>query len=45
MNLIISVRPVTAPDGSLLLASAAEPGTGVMRLQAPWGGVGAGEAR
>lgn len=44
MNLIISVRSVTAPGGSFPLAAAAEAGTGAMRLQAPWGGAGAGEA-
>lgn len=44
MNLIISLPPVAAPDGSFLLATAAETGTGVMRLQAPQGGVESGEA-
>ena len=33
MNLVISVSPVTAPDGSFLPAAAAKPGTGVMRLR------------
>lgn len=42
MNLIISLLPVTAPDGFFLPAAAAEPGTGVMSLTAPQGGAGRG---